>query len=155
MFFGPIRGSLADFRGPSRTFADLSRTSRGHSRTFADLPRTSRGPSWTSRGPVANLRVPLADEVRLRCVEGAFEVRLEKEPDIRHHDINRVRALGLQGRYEKTKQMKTTQIYVYICILSLPDDPPGPFKIHDFYNFWGLLEVPGPPRHAYYHCVKF
>ena len=55
-------------QGPSRTFADLSRTSRGPladlrgpSRTFADLSRTSRGPSRTSCGRGAF-------KVSFRCV---------------------------------------------------------------------------------------
>ena len=125
---------------PSRTFADLSRTSadlRGPSRTFADLSQTFadlRGPSRTSggpsrtfanlRGPLADLRAPLADEVRLMCVSGAFKVRLKcvwsaPGKGTRHHhhrhDINRVQALSLQGRYENT--------YIYIYYIT-PGGPP-------------------------------
>ena len=50
--------------------------------------------------------------VCFRCVSSAFETRLEEKTDIEHHpDLNRVRAISLQDRYENIY----IYIYVYVC----------------------------------------
>ena len=45
-------------------------------------------------------------------------------------------------------------VYMYIYIYIRPD-PPRPLKNNYINNFGGLSGVPGPRRHAQYHCGKF
>ena len=101
-----------------------------------------------------------ASEVRLSCVWSAFEMRSRRvwgawhHRSHRHHpqDINRVRALSLQGRYEN--RGRYIYIYVYVYLLSPPEDLPRPLKLLILIIFNSLWVYQNLWRHNRKHCVK-